>query len=182
MTAQRTRYKILPARWPEDTEEARKLLVDYAQYLAANPMSGAGICIVNYDAELRDLPGKYAAPGADLLLARVDGNGAGCVAVTQRVLSDGMQAVEMKRLWVAPRFRGLGIGRGLVTAAIEWTRDRGCSLVVLDTVNDAMPEAAALYRSLGFTEISRFNDNPVSGVRFYQLLLEPTPGNPGCLS
>jgi putative acetyltransferase len=186
MTADRTRYKILPARWPEDTEEARRLLADYAQYLAANPTGGAGICIVNYEAELRGLPGKYAAPEADLLLARVDGDsaddGAGCVAVTQRALSDGRQAAEMKRLWVVPRYRGLGIGRGLVTAAIEWTRARGCSAVVLDTVNEAMPEAAALYRSLGFTEISRFNENPVPGVRFYQLLLEPTPGSPDCLS
>ena len=48
----------------------------------------------------------------------------------------------------------------------------GCSALVLDTVNDAMPEAAELYRSLGFEEIGRFNDNPISGVRFYKLALE----------
>jgi putative acetyltransferase len=182
MTAKVNRYEIGPARWPEDTELVRRLLADYGQYLAANPTGGAGVCIAGYEAELRGLPGKYATAGADLLLARVDGEGAGCVAITQRVLANGMQAAEMKRLWVEPRYRGLGLGRGLVTAAIEWTRARGCSAVVLDTVNEAMPEAGALYRSLGFTEISRFNENPVPGVRFYQLLLEATPGSPDCLS
>jgi hypothetical protein len=43
--------------------------------------------------------------------------------------------------------------------------------VVLDTVNEAMPEAAELYRSMGFEEFVRFNDNPVPGVRFYKLML-----------
>jgi ribosomal protein S18 acetylase RimI-like enzyme len=42
---------------------------------------------------------------------------------------------------------------------------------VLDTVNEAMPEASALYQSLGFEETGRFNDNPISGVRFYKLKL-----------
>jgi hypothetical protein len=44
--------------------------------------------------------------------------------------------------------------------------------VVLDTVNEAMPEAAELYCSLGFEEITRFNENPIPGVRFYKLLLQ----------
>jgi GNAT superfamily N-acetyltransferase len=82
-----------------------------------------------------------------------------------------MDAAEMKRLWVEPRFRGHGIGRGLVGSAIDWARAHECSAVVLDTVNEAMPEAAELYRSLGFEEITRFNENPVPRVRFYQLML-----------
>jgi GNAT superfamily N-acetyltransferase len=87
------------------------------------------------------------------------------------VLTDGTDAAEMKRLWVEPRFRGHGIGRGLVGSAIDWARAHECSAVVLDTVNEAMPEAAELYRSFGFEEITRFNENPVPGVRFYQLML-----------
>ena len=82
-----------------------------------------------------------------------------------------MDAAEMKRLWVEPRFRGHGLGRKLVNGAIDWARAHGCSAVVLDTVNEAMPEAAELYRSLGFEEITRFNENPVPGVRFYKLML-----------
>jgi putative acetyltransferase len=172
MTAE---YEIAPACWPEDTEQARALLTNYGKYLASSSSRAAGVCIPGYEAELQGLPGKYVEQEADLLLARVKGEGkgegAGCVAITQRVLADGMDAAEIKRLWVEPRFRGHGLGRGLVGSAIDWARAHGCSAVVLDTVNEAMPEAAELYRSLGFEEISRFNENPVPGVRFYRLML-----------
>jgi putative acetyltransferase len=166
-----TDYEIAIARWPEDIEEARALLTNYGQYLAASPVGAAGMCLAGYEAELRALPGKYVAKEADLLLARVAGEGAGCAAIAQRMLKHGTRAAEMKRLWIEPRFRGRGLGRALVGSAIEWARSREYSAVVLDTVNVAMPEAAELYRSMGFTETGRFNDNPISGVRFYILKL-----------
>jgi putative acetyltransferase len=165
------KYEIAAACWPKDIEEARALLTNYGRYLAANPSGSAGVCIVGYENELRDLPGKYLAKEADLLLARVQGEAAGCVAIAERMLADGTRAGEMKRLWVEPRFRGLGLGRGLVDAAVEWARSHGYGAVVLDTVNEAMPEAGKLYRSLGFEETGRFNDNPVPGVQFYKLML-----------
>jgi putative acetyltransferase len=174
MTVKASKYEIAPARWPEDTEQARALLKNYGKYLASSPSGAAGVCIPGYEAELRGLPGKYVEKEADLLLARVNGEGAGCVAITRRVLADGMDAAEMKRLWVEPRFRGHGLGRGLVGSAIDWARAHACNAVVLDTVNEAMPEAAELYRSLGFEEIIRFNENPVPGVRFYKLVLGAT--------
>jgi ribosomal protein S18 acetylase RimI-like enzyme len=165
-------YEIAPARWPEDTEQARALLTNYGQFLTASPVGAAGMGLIGYEAEVRALPGKYADKDADLLLARVKGEGAGCVAITERALQDGVRGAEVKRLWVEPNFRGYGLGRGLVGAAIEWARSHGCGAVVLDTVYEAMPEAHALYRSLGFEETGRFNDNPLSGVRFYILRLE----------
>jgi putative acetyltransferase len=175
MAPRLTEYEIVPAQWPEDTELARALLANYGRFLTASPVGAAGLCLIGYDAELRSLPGKYAEKEADLLLARVKGEGAGCVAITERTLEDGLRAAEMKRLWVEPRFRGYGVGRGLVSAAIDWTRSRGREALVLDTVHEAMPEANDLYRSLGFEEISRFNDNPLSGVRFYLLKLVEKP-------
>jgi GNAT superfamily N-acetyltransferase len=63
----------------------------------------------------------------------------------------------------------------LVNGVIAWAKAHGCGAVVLDTVNDAMPEAAELYRSMGFAETSRFNENPISGVRFYILKLAARP-------
>jgi len=171
MTVKTAEFEIAPARWPKDTEQARALLTNYGEYLASSPSGAAGVCIPGYEAEVRGLPGKYVEKEADLLLARVKGEGAGCVAITRRVLTDGTDAAEMKRLWVEPRFRGHGMGRGLVGSAIDWARAHGCGAVVLDTVNEAMPEAAELYRSLGFEEITRFNENPVPGVRFYKLML-----------
>jgi putative acetyltransferase len=164
-------YEITPARWPEDTEGTRVLLRHYGEFLSASPVGSAGVCLIGYEAELQALPGKYAETDADLLLARVKGESAGCVAMTRRILKDGTLSAEMKRLWVEPQFRGYGLGRGLVSAAIEWSRSHGCGAVVLDTVNEAMPEAGALYRSLGFEETGRFNDNPIPGVRFFILTL-----------
>jgi putative acetyltransferase len=161
-------YEIAPARWPEDTEHALRLLIHYGQYLAASPVAAAGMCFADYEAQLRGLPGKYAEADADLLLARIKSEVAGCAALTPRILNDGTRAAELKRLWVEPRFRGYGLGRGLVMAAIDWARTQGCRAVVLDTLNEAMPEASALYQSLGFEETERFNDSPISGVRFYK--------------
>jgi putative acetyltransferase len=175
MSSKRAEYEIAPAHWPDDTEQARALLTNYGRFLTDSPVGAAGLCLIGYDAELRSLPGKYAEQEADLLLARVRGEGAGCVAITERTLEDGLRAAEMKRLWVEPHFRGYGVGRGLVCAAIDWTRSRGREALVLDTVHEAMPEANGLYRSLGFEEISRFNDNPLSGVRFYLLKLVEKP-------
>jgi GNAT superfamily N-acetyltransferase len=120
MAPRLTEYEIAPAHWPKDSEQARALLANYGRFLTASPVGAAGLCLIGYDAELSSLPGKYANKEADLLLARVKGEGAGCVAITERTLDDGMRAAEMKRLWVEPRFRGYGVGRGLVRAAMDW--------------------------------------------------------------
>jgi carbonic anhydrase len=171
MTGQRAKYEIAAARWPVDTELARALLTNYGKYLSSSPSGAASVCIPGFESELRALPGKYVGEETDLLLARVESEGAGCVAISRIVLADGMDAAEMKRLWVEPRFRGQGLGRGLAGSAIDWARAHECNAVVLDTVQEAMPEAAELYRSLGFEGITRFNSNPVPGVRFYKLML-----------
>lgn len=163
--------EISVARWPEDHAEARLLLTHYGLHLAASSVAAAGFCLSGYEEELNGLPGKYAGEAADILLARVGCVPAGCVAIARRTLSDGSDAAEMKRLWVEPAFRGYGLGRRLVLASIEWTRSHGGSSVVLDTVSEAMPQAATLYQSMGFREVARFNDNPINGVRFYQLAL-----------
>jgi putative acetyltransferase len=165
-------YEISPACWPDDIDRARALLNHYGQFLTASAVGTAGMCLIGYEAEVRALPGKFAEPNADLLLARIKGESAGCVAVTRRTLPDSTLATEIKRLWVEPHFRGFGLGRGLVTAAIAWARSHGCTVVVLDTVHEAMPEAGALYQSMGFEETGRFNDNPLSGVHFYKLRLD----------
>jgi putative acetyltransferase len=171
MKGKKAESEISLARWPEDTMQALTLLTNYGRYLAASPVGATGLCTIGYEAELRGLPGKYAENGADLLLAWVEGDAAGCVAILERVLEHGERAAEMKRLWVEPRFRGLGLGRGLVNVAIQWAQSRGCRALVLDTVHEAMPEAGALYRSMGFEETGRYNDNPLSGVRFYIMKL-----------
>lgn len=83
-------------------------------------------------------------------------------------LSD--EACEMKRLYVRPGARGSGTGRALVEASIARARELGYAAMRLDTL-PAMDAARALYLSLGFRPIDRYNDNPIEGVLFFELTL-----------
>ena len=153
----------------EEVEVARGLMRAYGDYLGANPAGAANICIQNYDRELAGLPGQYQAPDGVLLLAWVDGVAAGCCAVRvlrkDRVLERGC---EMKRLWVGPEFRGLGLGRRLVKVAIEWAARVGYEAMYLDTVPAAMPEANGMYAVMGFERVGRYNDNMIEDVVFFR--------------
>lgn len=152
----------------EDVAAVRRLLESYGEYLTTNP-NGAHICIGNYAQELKTLPGSYAA----LLLASVDGVAAGCVALKPVAeAAVGEQACELKRLWVATEFRGLRLGQRLVQEAIAWAKRMRYSAVYLDTVPAAFPDATRLYRVMGFVEVTRYNNNPVTGVIFFRLGLD----------
>lgn len=94
-------------------------------------------------------------PQGMLLLARLDGAAVACGAV--RVI--GRQLAEIKRMWVAPERRGLGIAPRLLAALESQALALGCTTVRLDT-NGALTEAIALYRRNGYREIPRYNDNP----------------------
>ncbi len=89
------------AELPTQIAEARELFLEYAQSL------GFSLCFQNFDQELAGLPGDYAPPEGRLLLAKYEGQVAGCVALHR--LEDGI--CEMKRLYLRPQFRGKGIGR-----------------------------------------------------------------------
>ncbi len=108
-----------------------------------------------FEAELSGLPGKYAPPDGDLLLARVDGEAAGCVAL--RALDGG--ACEMKRMFVYPRFQGYGAGRALGEAVIREARQAGYTVMRLDT-SRRQQAAIGLYRRLGFGEVPAYYKLP----------------------
>ena len=150
---------------PEDWNAVRWLMRDYGDYLASNPAGAANICLAGYQEELERLPEGYDV----LLLALVDGEPAGCVAV--RMLPREERGCEMKRLWVKGEFRGLGLGRRLAVEAIEWAKRMGFAAMYLDTVPAAMPEANRLYEAMGFVRVERYNQNPVADLVFFRLEL-----------
>ena len=129
---------------------------------------GIDLCFQDFDAELAELPGDYRAPRGTLLLAKVDGNIAGCCALRPLDSSDYVNAAEMKRLYVRPAFRCLGLGRQLADAILDTARIVGYDSVLLDTLDD-MEIARAMYEELGFKEIPPYYHNPLAGAHYLKV-------------
>ncbi|MBA0049373.1 MarR family transcriptional regulator [Streptomyces sp. AJS327] len=142
-------------------------------------------CLRSYAAELREVfdggfdpassllpdPGELRAPRGLFLVARLHGEPVGCGGLK---LPAGAPA-EIKRLWVSPDARGLGLARRLLATLEDHLVRRGRDLVRLDT-NKALEAATQLYRTSGYTEVPAFNDEPYAHHWFEKRL---TPGTPG---
>jgi len=160
------RFRLAHVRSAEEIAAAAALFREYADWL------GIDLSFQDFEAELASLPGKYAPPTGELMLAHSpDGDALGCVAV--RPLEAGA-VCEMKRLYVRPAARGLGIGRALVAAIIDAAETLGYTQMKLDTL-PSMPEALALYKRCGFLEIPAYYHNPVPGTVYLGKRLSRTP-------
>jgi DNA-binding MarR family transcriptional regulator/GNAT superfamily N-acetyltransferase len=140
-------------------------LVTFAVTDPASPEARA--CMAAYFAELGErfdggfdpgasLPATdadLAQPSGLLLLARLHGEPVGCGALKFH----GTEPAELKRMWVANRARGLGLGRRLLAELENQARRHGVTVVRLET-NQALTEAITLYRSAGYAEVSAFSD------------------------
>ena len=109
----------------------------------------------------------YGPPRGRLLLADYNGEAAGCVA--PRPLDNDI--CEMKRLYVRPGFRFLGLGRKLCLAVIDAARDLGYVRMRLDTLA-SMTGALALYRALGFQPTQPYTHSPFEDAIFLELALK----------
>lgn len=145
-------------------EATRTLFLEYAKSLQID------LCFQDFDEELRNLPGEYSAPRGTLLVARVNGEWAGCCAMRPLDSSNYSNACEMKRLYVRPQFRGLGLGRCLVEAILNAGRLADYDCILLDTLND-MESARALYEELGFESIPPYYYNPIAGAHYLKAVL-----------
>ncbi|MDN4591931.1 GNAT family N-acetyltransferase [Xenophilus aerolatus] len=172
---------------PDDAHELAEARAIFREYAASLKID---LCFQNFDDELAGLPGDYAEPRGTLLLAlvesastsapsatpalvRPDGRTlqvAGCCALRPLDTVDYANAAEMKRLYVRPGFRGLGLGRQLVEAVLDAARGAGYACVLLDTLDD-MESARALYEDLGFVEVPPYYHNPIAGSHYLKVEL-----------
>lgn len=119
-----------------------------------------------FEEELARLPEPFEAPAGRLLLARVGGVAAGCIAF--KPLRKGV--CEMKRLYLKPDCHGLGIGRLLVERLIELASEIGYNSMVLET-GPLQVEAQKLYASFGFRRIPPYRNLP-DCLRYWLICME----------
>ena len=143
-----------------DAEAARHCLHAYYDELARRFEGGFEVSR-SRDPQARDM----VRPCGTFLVALSDGLPLGCVGLK----GGGGTSAEIKRLWVSPAARGLGLARRLMAAAEDAARELGIALLRLDT-NSALPEAARLYRATGWTQIARFNEDPYPDLFFEKRL------------
>jgi DNA-binding MarR family transcriptional regulator/GNAT superfamily N-acetyltransferase len=113
---------------------------------------------------------ELTPPAGFLLVATLHSEPVGCGALK---FHDGEPA-EIKRMWVAPAVRGLGLGRRLLAELESAAEANGAGTVRLET-NRALDEAIALYRSAGYREVDAFNDEPYAHHWFEKTLPPRTP-------
>ncbi|WP_010137783.1 bifunctional helix-turn-helix transcriptional regulator/GNAT family N-acetyltransferase [Oceanicola sp. S124] len=132
------------------SDPARYCLGEYYAELGKRLKTGFDVSL-SRDPEATDM----LPPRGSFLLAMSDGLPIGCVGLK----GQGKPVAEIKRLWIAPSARGLGLSRRLMEQVEDRARALGITTLRLDT-NSALPEAVALYRNSGWHETDRFNDDP----------------------
>ena len=153
---------ITPVETQEDLTATTTLFKAYAHSL------GIDLTFQDFTTELSSLPGKYSpSKNGALFLARLPSTNqpVGCVGL--RAMSQP-GTCEIKRLYVDPAGRGLGVGRKLVEVLIGEARKLGYGACLLDTLPQ-MVEARGLYRSLGFAEVEAYYETPLEGTVFLRL-------------
>jgi ribosomal protein S18 acetylase RimI-like enzyme len=159
-----------------------------AAFVEVHPDSAeARQCLDRYYAEIAERfadgfdPGQSSAPTLDdfappdgtFLVVRRDGASIGCGGFKR----DGPGVAYLKRMWVAPEARGLGLGKGLLHELEERARNAGYGKVRLETER-TLTEAQALYRASGYVEVPPFNDELYAHHWFEKTLGQPAAGRP----
>jgi ribosomal protein S18 acetylase RimI-like enzyme len=170
-------FYIKPAESSQDLEYTKELFRAYASSL---PVS---LTFQNFAAELASLPGLYSPPTGAIFLAYLTSSQPKSSYFSQPDQPVGVIALrplpnhppdakicEMKRLYLAPASRGLGIGKRLAAEAIQEARKLGYQEMKLDTL-PSMVGARKLYSGLGFVECERYYNTPVEGTMFLSLNL-----------
>jgi putative acetyltransferase len=144
-----------------DYEEVKKIFTDYQEYLNVD------LCFQSFDFELNNLNSIYKSPKGTIILAKIDEEIAGCVAVKPIEVNN----CEMKRLYVKPAFRNTGLGKKLIEAIIQFALNEGYEKMKLDTLTK-LESAIKLYHHFGFVETNPYVYNPLSDVLYFEKTLK----------
>jgi RimJ/RimL family protein N-acetyltransferase len=147
-----------PADAPSFRPQVEMLYREYLAFLDLRTMPE------NWRRELATFPGVYGPPDGRFLLASVDGEVAGCAGFRRM---DG-ERCELKRVFVLPAWRRLGVGRTLVTTLLDEARSAGYRFVYLSTLG-TLHAAMAMYRELGFEPRERIGEEGWPDDRHFEL-------------
>jgi putative acetyltransferase len=153
-------YSIERATTSDDILAITKLFKDYTAWLDLD------LTFQDYATELALLPGKYGPPAGALFLSRSkDGVPLGCVALRPMELRG---TCEMKRLYISPEARGMGLGKRLVLEVLTEGKRLGYQRMRLDTL-PKMQSAISLYEKQGFVKIEPYYETPLEGTLFLEI-------------
>ena len=147
-------FEIVAARSQIELISAAALLRAYAKSLPVD------LAPQGFTQELASLPGIYALPQGELLLAKRGDHVLGCIALKPL---EPPRTAEIKRLFVRPQARGKGVGKALIDAILKTARQLGYGEIKLDTL-PAMEGAIALYKANGFVPIPPYGSHPYPGL------------------
>jgi GNAT superfamily N-acetyltransferase len=149
-----------------DDPEVRRLYADFVREADGPLVYNREEAGVDLDEEIaKGPPEDLAPPNGELLLARVDGEPAGLGGVRHL----DTEIAEVKSMYVAPAFRGIGLGRQILARLDEIALEHGCRALRLDT-SDYLTPAVGLYRSAGYRKVPAYNENPKADLWFERAL------------
>jgi GNAT superfamily N-acetyltransferase len=167
--------KIRPAIFPADKKAVSNLFLAYEQLLLNT--HNVSLDFQGFDHEVASLPGKYAIENdGGLWLAYIDSSTSDGQSTTEKVIGCiGLRAFtkslsgELKRLYLTPESRGLGVSKLLMNVAIARARELGYKEILLDTLS-GMTSARRVYSKYGFMEVPAYYESHPDAV-YYQLEL-----------
>lgn len=151
---------IKEAVFPRDTQSLKSLIHEYVGWLDMD-LSYRG-----FDEEMARMEDIFRLPSGLFLIACHEDTDVGCVGLKRH----DTHIAEVKRLYVKPGFRENRTGYQLMGRLIERAATLGFKRLILDAVPQTIV-AQRLYRSMGFSEIGAYYDNPVEGTKFFELCL-----------
>jgi GNAT superfamily N-acetyltransferase len=156
------KIELKEVKTEEDFSSAKILILEYVNWL------GIDLSSQNFDHEVSTMPETYGAPNGGLCIVLRNNKAVGVAGIKRFNETE----CEVKRMYVQPESRGLGIGKLLLTQCIEIAKRLNYDKAKLDTA-DFMKAAIKLYTDNGFIEIPAYRHNPYEEeARFFELKLK----------